>query len=222
MSGKNQNIYKYLLIALAVIIIDQGVKMLVYFFMDKGPSGEIPIFGEFFKLHYLTNKGMAFGLEFSWLKNSKLVLTLLRLFAVGGIIYYISWLIKKESTVGLLWCMALILGGAIGNVVDSTFYGIMLENNLPHDAPYTWFHGQVIDMFYIDIWEGCIDVPLIGRKCMALWPVFNVADASIFIGITIILIFQKRYFGNMIKDEKDKTTDQSEAVSELETENEKS
>lgn len=220
MSGKNQNIYKYLLIALAVIIIDQGVKMLVYFYMDKGASGEIPIFGEFFKLHYLTNRGMAFGLEFSWLKNSKLVLTLLRLFAVGGIIYYISWLIKKDSPVGLLWCMALILGGAIGNVVDSTFYGVLLENNLPSDAPYTWFHGQVIDMFYIDIWEGCVDIPVIGQKCMALWPVFNVADASIFIGITIILIFQKRYFGNMTKEDQPGSPAENDQVSQLETENE--
>ncbi|MEL7147834.1 MAG: signal peptidase II, partial [Bacteroidota bacterium] len=194
MSEKKQSLYKYLLIALTVIVLDQVVKMLVYFFMEKGPSGEIEIFGDFFKLHYLTNRGMAFGLEFSWLPNSKLVLTLLRLFAVGGIIYYISWLIKKQSPVGLLWCMALILGGAIGNVVDSTFYGLLLEGNLPHDAPYAWFHGQVIDMFYIDIWEGCLDIPLIGSKCMALWPVFNVADASIFIGISIILVFQRKYF----------------------------
>ena len=218
MSENKQSLSKYLLIALAVIVLDQVVKMLVYFFMELGPSGEIEIFGDFFKLHYLLNKGMAFGLEFSWLKNSKLVLTLLRLVAVGGIIYYISWLIKKNSPVGLLWCMALILGGAIGNVVDSTFYGVLLENNLPDDAPYAWFHGQVIDMFYIDIWEGCLELPLIGTKCMALWPVFNVADASIFIGITIILVFQRRYF---ISDD-DKGTNEavkdSVTISNLETE----
>ena len=217
MSGKKQNLYKYLLIALSVIVIDQVVKMLVYFFMEKGQAGEIHIFGEFFKLHYLTNRGMAFGLEFSWLENSKLVLTLLRLFAVTGIVYYISWLIKKDSPKGLLWCMALILGGAIGNVVDSTFYGVLLENNLPSDAPYAWFHGQVIDMFYIDIWEGCLDLPVIGQKCMALWPVFNVADASIFIGITVILIFQKKYFSTVSGDDQ-KKTDENTQVSGLKTE----
>jgi len=218
MTVKNQNLYKYLFIALGVIVLDQVVKMLVYFYMDKGPSGEVEIFGDFFKLHYLTNKGMAFGLEFSWLKNSKLVLTLLRLFAVGGIIYYMSWLIKKESPIGLLWCMALILGGAIGNVVDSTFYGVLLDNNLPSDAPYAWFHGQVIDMFYIDIWEGCLDIPIVGQKCMALWPVFNVADASIFIGISIILVFQKRYFSAVSKDETTGSDDSQVSISDLETE----
>ncbi len=214
LSNKN-TVYKYLLIAVGVIAIDQIVKMLVYNYMVKGPSGEIHIFGEFFKLHYLTNKGMAFGLEFSWLKNSKLALTLLRLVAVGGIVYYLSWLVKKNASSGLLWCMALILGGAIGNVVDSTFYGVLLDN-APSNAPYAWFHGQVIDMFYIDIWEGCLDIPFIGRKCMALWPVFNVADASIFIGITFILIFQKRYFG---QSEDEETTDDKVGVSNLETKN---
>jgi len=213
MLSNKQSLYRYLVIALIVIAVDQAVKMLVYFYMEKGPSGEIHIFGEFFKLHYLTNKGMAFGLEFSWLKNSKLVLTLLRLFAVGGIIYYLSWLIKKEAPKGLLWCMALILGGAIGNVLDSTFYGVML-NNAPSSAPYPWFHGQVIDMFYIDIWEGCLDVPFFGRKCMALWPVFNVADASIFIGITFILIFQKSYFGKEEEGDEDK---EAVNVSDLKT-----
>ena len=220
MSEKKQSLYKYLLIALGVIALDQVVKMLVYFYMDKGVSGEIHIFGDFFKLHYLTNKGMAFGLEFSWLQNSKLVLTLLRLFAVGGIIYYISWLIKNKASIGLLWCMAMILGGAIGNAVDSTFYGVLLENNLPNDAPYAWFHGQVIDMFYIDIWQGCLDIPVVGEKCMALWPVFNVADASIFIGISIILVFQRRYFGSEEKNEPKESDDKSVTMTDLEAEKE--
>ena len=194
MSDTQKKFLKFFLIAVAVIAIDQIVKMLVFNYMEKGSSGQIHILGDFFKLHYLTNPGMAFGLQFGS-DNGKLMLTILRLFAMVGISYYLYWLVKKQSPVGLLWCMALILGGAIGNVIDSTFYGVLLDN-APYDAPTPWFHGQVIDMFYVDIWEGRIPewVPFFGNDHVALWPVFNVADASIFVGITIILIFQKKFF----------------------------
>ena len=89
----------------------------------------------------------------------------------------------------------MILGGAIGNLVDSIFYGVWLDN-APYNAPTPWFHGQVVDMFYFDIWEGYIPdwVPLWGGSYTALWPIFNIADASIFIGVAIILLFQNRFF----------------------------
>jgi signal peptidase II len=92
----------------------------------------------------------------------------------------------------------MILGGAIGNLIDSVFYGVWLENNAAYDAPTPWFYGQVVDMFYFDIWEGYIAswVPIIGGDHMALWPVFNVADSSIFVGIGFILAFQKTYFAD--------------------------
>lgn len=167
---------------------------MVHYNMDMGVQGQIPILGEFFKLHYLTNPGMAFGMKIG-MTYGKLFLTLFRLVAMVGIGYYLYLLIKKEVHPGLLWCIALILGGAIGNVVDSTFYGVFLDN-APYDAPTAWFHGQVVDMFYIDIWEGRLPdwIPLIGGDYMSLWPVFNVADASIFIGVFAILIFQKKFF----------------------------
>ena len=194
MSEDKKTLIKYFLIALGVIIIDQAVKLLVHFNMEMGQSGQIKILGDFFKLHYLTNKGMAFGIEFGFV-NGKLILTFLRLVAMVGISYYLYWLITKKSAAGLLLSMALILGGAIGNVIDSIFYGVFLDN-APLDAASPWFHGQVIDMFYFDLWEGRISdsIPGFGGQYVALWPVFNVADASIFIGISIILIFQKRFF----------------------------
>ncbi len=79
--------------------------------------------------------------------------------------------------------------------MDSIFYGVLLDN-APYNAPTPWFYGQVIDMFYIDIWEGRLPewIPFMGGDYMALWPVFNIADASIFVGITIILIWQKSFF----------------------------
>ncbi|MEQ9304934.1 MAG: lipoprotein signal peptidase [Marinoscillum sp.] len=196
MEKKRTPLYVFYQISLVVIGIDQLVKMAVHFNMDMGSKGQIPIFGEWFKLHYLTNPGMAFGMEIGFIENGKLVLTIFRLGAMIAIGYYLYTLYKKETNTGLLICIAMILGGAIGNLVDSIFYGVWLDN-APFDAPTPWFYGQVVDMFYIDIWEGRIAdwVPLLGGDYMALWPVFNIADASIFMGITFILIFQKRYFG---------------------------
>lgn len=186
--------YKYFLISFIVIIIDQGIKMLVYFNMDMGLAGQIPVFGDVFKLHYLTNPGMAFGMKLGTVYG-KLFLTIFRLFAMVGIAYYLYMLIKKEVHFGLLICVSMILGGAVGNVIDSTFYGVWLDN-APYDAPTVWFNGQVIDMFYFDIWEGRLPdwLPLLGGDYMSLWPVFNIADASIFVGVFIILFFQKSFF----------------------------
>ncbi len=190
--------YKYFLISLGVIILDQVVKLLVHFNMDMGASGQIPVLGDFFKLHYLTNPGMAFGMKLGT-DYGKLILTIFRLIAMVGIGYYLYTLIKKGVHAGLLISIAMILGGAIGNVIDSTFYGVFLDN-APYDAPTPWFYGQVVDMFYIDIWEGRLPdfIPVMGGRYMSLWPVFNVADASIFCGVLAILIFQKSYFREVI------------------------
>lgn len=162
--------------------------------MVFGPSGEIRVFGDWFKLHYILNEGMAFGIQFGY-EYGKLGLTLFRLVAMIFIAIYLYRMAKKELNPGLLWCIALILGGAIGNVVDSTFYGVWLNNADP-DAITPWFHGKVVDMFYLDIWEGYVAdwVPFWGGEKIALWPIFNIADAAIFVGVFMILIFQKRFF----------------------------
>ncbi|MEQ8360514.1 MAG: lipoprotein signal peptidase [Cytophagales bacterium] len=185
---------KYFLISLAIIILDQSVKMLVHFNMDYGSVGQIKVFDDWFKLYYTLNPGMAFGIQLGS-SYGKLVLSLFRLLAMGGIAYYLILLIKKSAHRGLLVCIALILGGAIGNVIDSTFYGVILDN-APSDASTPWFHGQVIDMFYLDIWEGFAPdwIPFLGGKYYSLWPIFNIADASIFCGVLAILIFQNKFF----------------------------
>lgn len=191
---KQRPVIIYFLVSVVVIVIDQVVKYLVHSNMTMGTRGQIKIFGDWFKLHYLTNPGMAFGMELPF-DNAKILLTLFRLGAMVAIGYYLYYMYKKESTHGLLICIGMILGGAIGNLIDSIFYGVFLDN-APFDAPTPWFYGQVVDMFYIDIWEGRLPewIPFMGGDYMALWPVFNVADASIFIGITIILIWQKAFF----------------------------
>lgn len=196
------NYLKYFGIALLVIAIDQVVKMLVHFQMDFGTPGQIPVFGDWFKLHYTTNPGMAFGMELGS-EYGKMILTSFRLVAMVGIGYYLSHIIKKQQHPMYILCISLILGGAIGNLVDSIFYGVWLDN-APYNAPTPWFHGQVVDMFYFDIWEGYIPewVPLWGGSYTALWPIFNIADASIFIGVAIILLFQNRFFPENKEEEK--------------------
>lgn len=199
-------IYRYFLLALGVIILDQTVKLLVHFNMEMGTAGEIEVFGDWFKLHYLLNPGMAFGLRSSH-EYGKLLLTLFRLAAMVGIGYYIYYLYKKNAKPGLLWCMGLILGGAVGNVIDSTFYGVFLDN-APLGSPTPWFHGQVIDMLFFPLFDGYYPdwVPYLGGDYFLFFsPVFNIADSSIFVGVVLILIFQKRFF---------KTEDEEETIVE--------
>ena len=184
---------RYYLLALLVIVVDQLVKLLVHYNMDL--NSEFNVFGEWFRIHYLLNPGMAFGLK-SEHEYGKFILTLFRLVAMVGIAYYIYYLYKKEAKPGLLWCLALILGGAVGNVIDSTFYGVLL-GNAPPESPTPWFHGQVIDMLFFPMFEGYYPdwLPYVGGdRFLFFSPVFNIADSSIFIGVVSILIFQKKFF----------------------------
>lgn len=186
-------IARYFLIAIIVILIDQASKILVYNNMYLGE--DIFVFGNWFRIHYLLNPGMAFGLK---LENEfgKLALTLFRIAAMVGIAYYLWKMAKREAHKGFLFSMSLILGGAVGNVIDSTFYGVLL-NNAPAKSPTPWFHGQVIDMLYFPLFDFVWPdwVPFLGGRYFEFFsPVFNIADSSIFIGVVIILIMQRKFF----------------------------
>jgi len=185
--------YKYFLLALAVIIIDQTAKLLVY--KNMYLHQEINVLGEWFRLHYLLNPGMAFGIRWNN-EFGKLALSIFRIVAVFGIGYYLVRMAKRGASSGFLWCMGLILGGAVGNVIDSTFYGVLLNNN-PVGSSTPWFHGQVIDMLFFPMFEYVWPdwVPGVGGDYFLFFsPVFNIADSSIFVGVVIILIRQKRFF----------------------------
>jgi signal peptidase II len=214
-----KKVFKYFLIAIVVIAIDQISKLLVYHNMQLGTIGEIDVLGDWFKIHYLLNPGMAFGLRWDS-EYGKLALTLFRLGAMVGIGYYLYYLIKKGAHNGLLWCMGLILGGAVGNVIDSTFYGVLLENNAIPGAMTPWFHGQVIDMLFFPLFDGYYPdwFPLVGGDYFLFFsPVFNIADSSIFIGVVIILIMQKRFFVSKEGEAKAETTEESK-IAEVESE----
>lgn len=184
---------KYFLIALGIIIVDQASKLLVHQYMYI--HEEVNVLGEWFKLHYLLNPGMAFGIR--WENEfGKLALTIFRIGAMFGIAYYLYRMARKNVHAGFLLSMALILGGAVGNVIDSTFYGVLLENQ-PIGSYSPWFHGQVIDMLFFPIFDFYWPewVPGLGGEYFLFFsPVFNIADSSIFIGVSSILIFQKRFF----------------------------
>lgn len=189
----NKKIFLYFGIALAVIALDQFTKMLVYFYMDYGLPGQIHLMGDWLKLHYTLNPGMAFGIELGS-SYGKLLLSIFRILAMIGIAYYLVTLIKKGINSAYTTCIALILGGAMGNLFDSVFYGVLL-NNAPENSHSLWLHGQVIDMIYVDIWEGFLPewIPVIGGQYYAFWPIFNIADATIFCSIAAILIFQHKW-----------------------------
>lgn len=184
---------KFFLIALGVIIIDQTSKLLVWKYMHI--HQEINVIGDWFRLHYLLNPGMAFGIRWSS-EFGKMALTLFRIVAMFGIGYYLYRMVLRGAHRGFLISMALILGGAIGNVIDSTFYGVFL-NNAPLDSPYKWFHGQVIDMLFFPIFDFYWPqwVPIWGGDNFVFFsPVFNIADSSIFLGVVSILVFQRKFF----------------------------
>ncbi len=189
-----KSLIRYYLVAAVIIALDQLVKYFTHTRMLMGPAGEIPLLGDWFKLHYTLNPGMAFGVELGSVYG-KLILTTFRLFAMGGISYYLWLLWSRRAPSGLLWCGGLILGGAIGNLIDSLFYGFIYDN-APFGAPMRAFYGQVIDMFYLDLWQGTLPYnwPIVGGTSLALWPIFNVADAAIFCGVVFILFNQQRFF----------------------------
>ena len=199
--------FKYYLITIGIIFLDQITKLLVHFNMKMGIEGQIKLIGNWLKLHYITNPGMAFGIQINS-GGGKLFLTLFRLVAMVVIAIYLYRLAKKGNThSGVLWCMALILAGAVGNVVDSIFYGKFL-GNAPLDSATPWFHGQVIDMIYVDVWEGMLPkwIPFIGGEYYSFWPIFNIADSSIFVGVAILLLFQRKFFKrNQLANEQNKS-----------------
>lgn len=198
------------MLTLAVILLDHAVKLLVHNYMEFGATGEIKVIGDWFRIHYILNQGMAFGMRLDWVYG-KVLLTSFRLIASFAGIYILFYYAKKGVHPGLLWAGSLILAGAIGNVIDSVFYGVLLDN-APYNAPSPWFYGQVIDMLYFPLfeftWPGW--VPVVGGTDFLFFSaIFNIADASIFIGVSIILIFQKWFF-----PEKDK---KAESVRPLES-----
>ncbi|CAG5070108.1 Lipoprotein signal peptidase [Dyadobacter sp. CECT 9623] len=211
--NQSRNPIPFLLLSFLLILVDQTSKLLVHKYMEPGFSGQIALIGNWLKLHYVLNPGMAFGMQLGH-EYGKLFLTLFRLVAMVAIGGYMIHLARAGASKGLLWALSLILAGAVGNVIDSTFYGVFLEN-APYGSPTPWFHGQVIDMIFVDFWEGFIPewVPVWGGQYYST-PIFNIADSCIFIGVCSILIFQGSFHSHG-PDEEDRQTEDTAKETEL-------
>lgn len=195
--------YKIPLITVfSVLFIDQFIKIYIKLHY---PLGEVTrVIGDWFILHFTENPGMAFGLEFGG-NYGKLILSVFRILASIGGIWYVISIVRKGEHWGFIFSVSLILAGAIGNILDSAFYGLLFSESdefnvskfLPPDGGYAGFlHGRVVDMFYFPIINGTFPdwVPVWGGEDFQFFrPIFNFADASISIGVGIILIFQKKF-----------------------------
>ena len=193
---------KSILLILLIIILDQALKIWIKTHMVLGQ--EYHILGNWFIIHFIENNGMAFGMEIAG-EFGKIILSLFRIAAVAGIGWYLLHLIKHKASTGLIFTISIILAGALGNIIDSVFYGMIFSNSyyhiavmFPAEGGYSSFlHGQVVDMFYFPVLKGTFPdwIPFRGGDDFIFFrPVFNIADSSITVGVTLILIFQKRFF----------------------------
>lgn len=172
----------------AILLVDQASKIWIKTNMMLGEHFNVA--GEWFQIYFIENNGMAFGMELGgeW---GKLALTLFRLVAVAGILYILRGMLQSNATrIGALAALSLILAGALGNIIDSVFYGPLFGYE-------RWFHGRVVDMLYFPLWQGFLPdwVPIWGGDYFIFFrPVFNVADTAISTGVAMLLVFQRRYF----------------------------
>ncbi len=181
------------------LILDQGLKIWVKTNMYLGQEYQLL---DWFYIHFTENNGMAFGIELGGYYG-KLALSLFRLVFVGVIASFLAKLVRKKADKILIVSISLVLAGAIGNIIDGTFYGLLFSESyhqlatfMPEDGGYApLFFGRVVDMFYFPLFKGYLPewLPFWGGDYFVFFrPVFNIADAAISIGVGIMILFQKR------------------------------
>lgn len=192
---------KSILLILLILLADQTLKILVKTSMPL--YQQIPLLGNWGILHFIENNGMAFGMSLpgSW---GKILLTSFRMVAVGGIIYYMRQLILIKAHTGLILTLAMVMAGALGNILDSVFYGMIFSESTPFQVATLFpknggyapiFQGKVVDMFYFPVIKGNYPDWFRGGSSFIFFrPVFNIADSSITVAVAIILFNQKRFF----------------------------
>ncbi len=193
------------LIIVLILIADQVLKIWVKTSMLIGSRGEIAVLGDWFILHFTENEGMAFGMKFGG-EFGKITLSIFRILAVMAISWYLVRITRRKEPFGFVLSISLILAGALGNIIDSAFYGIIFSEStfhevarfMPPEGGYSSFlHGKVVDMFYFPVIKGFYPewFPFWGGDEFIFFrPVFNIADSSITVGVAILIIFQKSFF----------------------------
>lgn len=201
-----------LAVIFTILVADQWLKVWVKLTMSYGT--EMALIGDWCKLRFIENPGMAFGLAWGG-ETGKLLLTLFRIVAVIGIAWYLRTLVREQRHKGLILCMALIFAGAMGNIIDSTFYGLIWNEGatlmpsgdvkeyrgvaqLSTEGYAPFLHGSVVDMFYFPIIENAqwpAWVPFVGSKTFTFFSaIFNIADAAISVGVICLILFQRRFY----------------------------
>lgn len=192
---------KPLLLVVLILVLDQAVKIWIKTHFQLGEEIRVT---DWFIIHFTENPGMAFGLE--WGGNwGKLLLSIFRIITVGFIFWWLRQLVDKKVKMAGIVAVALILAGAIGNILDSAFYGLVFDSSrgqvaefLPAGGGYAGFlYGHVVDMLYFPLYKGFLPdwIPLWGGEYFVFFrPVFNIADTSISVGVGLLLLFQKSVF----------------------------
>lgn len=222
-----------ILFILLIIIADQALKIWI---KTSYPTGEVlRVFGmSWFRLHFIENPGMAWGWKFGN-EAGKMVLTLFRFAAVIFGTWYLAKIVKQKYSKGFIICASLIYSGALGNLIDSMFYGLIFNKGLHYDASIneyvsysgkavfsshgyaSFLHGSVVDMLYFPIIHSHFPswIPLWGGQEFEFFsPIFNIADASISVGVITLLVFQKRFFKKHGGEESPTTVETSADVSD--------
>jgi signal peptidase II len=189
---------RFLWLSAIVVAIDQATKAAVLQFMAS-PAGiprSIPLVGDWLRLTFTENPGMAFGITLGP-PGTVTVLALLATILVAGYIYQV-----RNEYAPYVWSLSLIFGGAVGNIIDRVFYGVLLDYG-------TYFTGHVVDFIHVSLWKGFIPdvVPLIGGAYMELFPIWNVADMAIVLGVVGVLLFHRSFHRRRLAAEHDPAAD---------------
>lgn len=191
---------KPLLLIMGILLLDQIVKFWVKTHMYLGEEIRL---ADWAIIHFTENNGMAFGMEFGG-EYGKVFLTSFRLLFVVAIFFYLQKVVKEKANKLYIYCIAMVIAGAAGNIIDSVFYGKIFNGSefqiasfMPDQGYASWMHGRVVDMFYFPVLSGHFPswFPVWGGDEFIFFrPVFNVADASISVSVILMILFQKRIF----------------------------